>query len=96
MATSYPDRTNARGIWRITDIYQNRISDGTYPDSSKSRMLVHGGSTPSKQNTIDFIEIILRFVRKVKIKQKNYSMIMRLYQKFHTFQESKKMTLISN
>ena len=57
MGKSYPDRTNATGVWKISDIYRSRTTDGTYPDHSKSRMLVHGGSTPTKQNTIDFVEI---------------------------------------
>ena len=57
MGKSYPDRTNATGVWKISNIYRSRTTDGTYPDHSKSRMLVHGGSTPTKQNTIDFIEI---------------------------------------
>ena len=57
MGKSYPDRTNATGIWKISNIYRSRTTDGTYPDHSKSRMLVHGGSTPTKQNTIDFVEI---------------------------------------
>ena len=57
MGKSYPDRTNATGVWKISNIYRSRTTDGTYPDHSKSRMLVHGGSTPTKQNTIDFVEI---------------------------------------
>ena len=31
MGKSYPDRTNATGIWKISDIYKNKITDGTYP-----------------------------------------------------------------
>ena len=33
MGISYPDRTNATGIWKLSDIYRNKTTDGTYPGS---------------------------------------------------------------
>ena len=26
MGTSYPDRTNATGVWKLSDIYKNKIT----------------------------------------------------------------------
>jgi len=26
MGTSYPDRTNATGLWKLSDIYKNRMN----------------------------------------------------------------------
>ena len=60
MGTSYPNRTNARGIWKLSDITKNKITDGTYPGSSEApsgRALVGGGYSGSYETTIDFIEI---------------------------------------
>ena len=34
MGTSYPDRTNARGVWKLSDITKNKITDGTYPNAA--------------------------------------------------------------
>jgi hypothetical protein len=56
MATSYPDRTNARGIWRLSDITRNIKTEGTFPNAS-GRALFLGGHTGSASNVIDFIEI---------------------------------------
>ena len=60
MGTSYPDKTNATGIWKISDIYKNKISDGTYPGSSSApsgRAVIGGGFNPSYDTTIDFLQI---------------------------------------
>ena len=54
MATSYPDRTNARGIWRLSDITRNIKTQGTFPDGG-SRGLWMGGGNPSLDATIDYI-----------------------------------------
>ena len=44
MGTSYPDRTNATGVWKLSDIYKNKTSDGTYPGSyGGDRGIVMGG-----------------------------------------------------
>ena len=55
MATSYPDRTNARGIWRLSDITRNIKTEGTFPSST--RILFGGGATPSVVNNIDIITV---------------------------------------
>ena len=56
MGKSYPDRTNATGLWKLSDIYKNKISDGTYPRGS-TRGIMGGGAAPSNLNVIDFITI---------------------------------------
>ena len=43
MATSYPDRTNARGIWTVEDITKNLLTEGTFPDSGHTRGIFGGG-----------------------------------------------------
>ena len=58
MATSYPDRTNARGIWRLSDITRNIKTEGTFPNAS-GRALFLGGHTGSASNVIDFIDLAL-------------------------------------
>ena len=46
MGTSYPDRTNARGIWKLSDITRNIKTEGTYPNSSLGDLCVtYGGAT---------------------------------------------------
>ena len=59
MGTSYPDRTNARGIWKINDITKNIKSDGTYPHSNTGAVraiwMVIGGA-PGVQTTIDYFQ----------------------------------------
>ena len=52
MGKSYPDRTNATGIWKLSDIYKNKITDGTYPRGT-TRALFGAGKTPSLSNVID-------------------------------------------
>ena len=54
MATSYPDRTNARGIWRLSDITRNIKTEGTFPKGG-SRGIWMGGNSPSLDATIDYI-----------------------------------------
>jgi len=55
MATSYPDKTNARGIWRITDITRNIKTEGTFPGSSGSIGIYAGGVTPSTSNIVQSV-----------------------------------------
>ena len=60
MGTSYPNRTNARGIWKLSDITKNKITDGTYPGSSPApsgRALIGGGFAPGYVATTDFVQI---------------------------------------
>ena len=44
MGTSYPDRTNATGLWKLSDIYRNINTEGTYP-SGATKILFGGGAT---------------------------------------------------
>ena len=50
MATSYPDRTNARGIWNLNDITKNIKTEGTFP--SATRCIISGGDSGSETNVI--------------------------------------------
>ena len=52
MATSYPDRTNARGIWTGDDITKNIKTQGTWPNAA-AKALVGGG---------DGIDVIDQFI----------------------------------
>ena len=52
MATSYPDRTNARGIWTVDDITKNIKTQGTWPNAA-AKALVGGG---------DGIDVIDQFI----------------------------------
>ena len=45
MGKSYPDRTNATGIWKLKDITRNKITDGTYPQQgAPGRGFAAGGN----------------------------------------------------
>ena len=60
MGKSYPDRTNATGLWKLSDITKNKLSDGTYPgsqDLAGTIGLFAGGKNPSNINTVDQISI---------------------------------------
>jgi len=57
MATSYPDRTNARGIWRISEITRNIKTEGTFPDAGSGIGLLAAGTTGSDSNVIQQITI---------------------------------------
>ena len=47
MATSYPDRTNARGIWKLDDITKNIKTEGTWPAQDQGdRAFYAGGLDP--------------------------------------------------
>jgi hypothetical protein len=54
MATSYPDRTNARGIWRISEITKSIKTNKNFPNGG-ARGLWMGGGDPSLNDTIDYI-----------------------------------------
>ena len=45
MGKSYPDRTNATGIWKLKDITRNKITDGTYPGAGGFMSHAMGGGT---------------------------------------------------
>ena len=59
MGTSYPDRTNARGIWKLSDIYTNKTTQGTHPSSFGDRAIFMGGTSDavSKMQEIDTVQI---------------------------------------
>ena len=54
MATSYPRRDSASGLWRLSDITSNKLNYGTWPDAG-ARGIFAAGDAPSILNTIDFI-----------------------------------------
>tara|TARA_R100000030_G_scaffold8800_1_gene6032 strand:+ start:193 stop:2151 length:1959 start_codon:yes stop_codon:yes gene_type:complete len=59
MGTSYPDRTNARGIWRLSDITKNIKTEGTHPSSFGDRAIFMGGNSDAASNMqeIDTVQI---------------------------------------
>ena len=58
MATSYPDRTNARGIWKLSDITRNIKTEGTFPASAGVRGIFGGGyDSPALIAAADFVTI---------------------------------------
>ena len=58
MGKSYPDRTNATGLWKLSDIYKNKISDGTYPDQgTNSRGLIQLSASGNDDKNVDAITI---------------------------------------
>ena len=54
MAISYPDRTNARGIWTLDDITKNIKTHGTFPNGG-ARGIWMGGGAPGISDIIDYI-----------------------------------------
>jgi hypothetical protein len=60
MADSYPDRTNASGLWNINEISKNKTTGGNWPGNFGTpggRGLFACGQTPSSVDTVDFITI---------------------------------------
>ena len=58
MATSYPDRTNARGIWRLSDITRNIKTEGTFPNAGVKGIFGGGYDTPGGYvNNIQYVTI---------------------------------------
>jgi hypothetical protein len=57
MGNSYPDRTNASGVWKINEISKNKVTHNTYPDGSK-RALFGGGNTGSASDIIEHIQLV--------------------------------------
>ena len=58
MATSYPDKTNARGIWKISDITKNKKTEGTWPNAGV-RALIGGGNRSSPGASQNIIESVI-------------------------------------
>ena len=59
MGTSYPDRTNATGIWKLKDITRNKTTDGTYPNLTigDTFLLTGGNEGGSEVNKIESFNI---------------------------------------
>ena len=58
MGTSYPDRTNATGLWKLSDIYRNINEEGTYPQQAgNSRGLTQLSASGNDDKSVDAITI---------------------------------------
>ena len=59
MGKSYPDRTNATGLWKLSDITRNKLSQGTWPGSFGDRAIFMGGNSDAASNMqeIDTVQI---------------------------------------
>jgi len=55
MGKSYPDRTNARGIWKLSDITRNKLTQGTFPKGAGRGFNAGDNNSPNVQ--IDTISI---------------------------------------
>ena len=53
MGKSYPDRTNATGVWKLSDITRNKLTQGTYPKGAGRGFNAGDNNSPNVQiNTI--------------------------------------------
>ena len=60
MGNSYPDRTNATGVWKVNEISKDKISNGNWPGNFGTpggRGMFAGGLAPGEVDTVDFITI---------------------------------------
>jgi len=57
MGNSYPDRTNATGVWKVNEISKNKVTDNTWPGLTGHRGVWGSGMTPGTTNVIDFVNI---------------------------------------
>ena len=55
MGNSYPDRTNARGVWKLSDITRNKLTQGTFPKGAGRGFNAGDNNSPNVQ--IDTISI---------------------------------------
>ena len=57
MGISYPDKTNTTGIWKLSEIYKNKVTQGTWRGSTSGGPigLFGGGSVPSDVQTIQSV-----------------------------------------
>ena len=57
MGISYPDQTNTTGIWKLSEIYKNKVTQGTWRGSTSGGPigLFGGGSVPSDVQTIQSV-----------------------------------------
>ena len=56
--TSYPDKSNARGIWKLKDITRNYINEGTYPGAGGDICVTYGGATDASGTGTTSIGVI--------------------------------------
>ena len=75
MATSYPDRTNARGIWSLAEITKNKLEDGYPPDKVSSDMDLFNnkvgaliGVENSNLTQKELVNLIIYKIKKGKMK----------------------------
>ena len=54
MGTSYPDKTNSSGIWKINEISKNKVTNKNFPNGG-ARGLWMGGGAPGNSDVIDFV-----------------------------------------
>ena len=54
MGNSYPDKTNASGIWKINEISKNKVTNKNFPNGG-ARGLWMGGGAPGISDVMDFI-----------------------------------------
>ena len=57
MGNSYPDRTNARGIWKLDDITKSIIADKNFPRGATRGVYNQGGNHPAYSNVMEYITI---------------------------------------
>ena len=54
MGNSYPDKTNASGVWKINEISKNKVTNKNFPNGG-ARGIWMGGEAPSISDVMDFI-----------------------------------------
>ena len=59
MAKSYPSKYTSSGIWKVTDVAKNLLTEGTWPSGSVpgTRAVFGGGATPGYSDIIDYATI---------------------------------------
>ena len=56
--TSYPDKSNTRGVWKLKDITRNKLTDGTWIGSAQDRSIQSMGLiSPASINTMEYVSI---------------------------------------
>jgi len=58
MGNSYPDRTNASGVWKINEISKNLVTDKTFPGASGHVAICGGGYISDISNIIDSFSLV--------------------------------------
>ena len=56
--TSYPNKSNTRGVWKLKDITTNKLTDGTWIGSAQDRSIQSMGLiSPASINTMEYVSI---------------------------------------